>query len=312
MRVLVTGASGFVGSHVTQALVEAGLEVGVGLRATSDPRWLRGLPVAQHVLDLDAPQPLARALDGVEVVVHAAGITRAAHANDYARVNAEGTRRLLHAAVAAGVRRCVLISSLAARGPDRPPSDLSPYARSKLEAERIAAALRGQLEIAALRVAGVYGPRDTDLLPLFRLARRGVLLLPPRHGRLQPVYAGDVADLVARIVVQPIGFGPWPVAEARSYGWDELARLLGAALGTRVRAAHAPRAVFVAAALASEGLGSLRRRPSVLDRRRALDLTASYTCDTTATEAASGWRARVELADGLERTVAWYRASGWL
>lgn len=312
MLVLVTGATGFVGSHVAEALVARGFDVAATVRPTSDQRWLVGLPLTRRQLDFGAPERLAQALDGVEALVHVAGITRARRDAHYRSVNADGTRAVLQAAAAAGVKRCVLISSLAARGPDGAQGPQSPYGHSKLAAEHVAASFEGRLAIDVLRVAGVYGPRDTDLLPLFRLARSGALLLPPRAGRLQPVFAADVAELVTGLIERRLGFGPWPVAEARSYGWDELAELLSAALGRRVRSLHAPRAVFLAAAGASEGVAALLGSAPTLDRRRALDITDSYTCDVSATESASGWCARTGLAEGLERTVRWYRERGWL
>lgn len=313
MRVLVTGATGFVGSHVTEALVAAGHEVNVAVRATSDRRWLAHLPVRQCALDLGAPARLTDTLVGVDAIVHVAGITRAASDAEFVQVNVEATRALLSAAVTARVERFVLISSLAARGPDRPEPQLSPYGHSKREAEQVAAGFADEIDVTALRVAGVYGPRDTDLLPLFRMARRGVVLLPSGRGRVQPVFATDVAELVAGCLSRSIGFGPWPVAEPRSYAWSELAGFLGAALGRRVRGLHAPAAVFLGAAGVSEAVARVQRRAAVLDRRRALDLARhSYTCDVTDTERASGWCAQVGLADGLARTARWYQSHGWL
>ena len=313
MRVLVTGATGFVGSHVAEALVAAGHEVTVAVRATSDRRWLEDLPVRQCALDYGTPARLTDTLVGVDAIAHVAGITRAASDADFVQVNVEGTRALLSAAVTARIERVVLISSLAARGPDRPEPQLSPYGHSKREAERVAAEFTHHLDVVALRVAGVYGPRDTDLLPLFRMARRGILLLPPRSRRVQPVFATDVAELVVRCFSRSIGFGPWPVAEPRSYAWNELAGYLGAALGRRVRGLHAPAALFLAAAGVSEAVARVQRRTAAFDRRRALDVAHhSYTCDVAATERASGWRAQVGLADGLARTARWYRDRGWL
>lgn len=207
----------------------------------------------------------------------------------------------------------MLVSSLAARGPDQTETELSPYGRSKRAAEEVAAGFEDVFDVTALRVTGVYGPRDTDLLPLFRMAHRGVVLLPSRRIRVQPVFATDVADLVARCVSRSIGFGPWPVAEPRSYTWSELAGYLGTALGRHVRGLHAPAAVFLGAAGVSEAVARVRRHAAVLDRRRALDLARhSYTCDVSPTERASGWRARVGLADGLACTAGWYRDRGWL
>src|SRR5215211_6659999 len=193
-RVLVTGATGFVGSHVAQALVESGYEVRCGARPTSNARWISGLDMERVPLDVRGnPDDFCRAVQNVDVVVHAAGITRARQPEDYYSVNAGGTRRLAAAALRSGVRRFVLISSLAARGPDGHDHPESDYGRSKLEAETHLLALGGRMETVVLRPAAVYGPRDTDLLPLFRIARAGWLLVPSGAGPLQPVYAEDVA-----------------------------------------------------------------------------------------------------------------------
>ncbi|MEW6637145.1 MAG: NAD(P)-dependent oxidoreductase, partial [Actinomycetota bacterium] len=170
-RVLVTGATGFVGSHIAEALVGAGYRVRCGVRKAA--RWASGLDAELVPLDLSRPGDLPRAVRGADVVIHAGGITRARHEEGYRRINAEGTRVLAEAASAAGVRRFVLISSLAARGPDGAAGPASPYGLSKLEAEEIVRSFEGRMEVCALRPAAVYGPRDTDLLPLFRTASRG-------------------------------------------------------------------------------------------------------------------------------------------
>src|SRR5215212_1311080 len=161
-RVLVTGATGFVGSHIAQVFVKAGYEVRCGVRVSSNTRWVDDLAVELVPLDLAHPKDLPRAVEGVDVIVHAAGVTRARRTGDYHQINAEGTRRLAAASANAGVRRFVLISSLAARGPDAltkggrdHPS--SAYGRSKLEAEAYLHAEGAQIGIVALRLAAVYG-----------------------------------------------------------------------------------------------------------------------------------------------------------
>ncbi len=313
MHVLVTGATGFVGSHCAQAVIAAGHEVSVSVRAGSDQRWLTELPVRRVTLDLSSPVALEAALEGVEVVVHAAGVTRARHASEYERVNADGAGAMLRAAVAAGAARFVLVSSLAARGPDEEGVALSAYGQSKRDAERLAASFGDRLEVSVLAVGGVYGPRDTDLLPVFRMAQRGLLVLPPRRARLQPVYATDVAEAIAVAASRPVGFGPWPVAGAHVHSWSEFAGYMEGALGHPLRALHLPAVAFAALALGSEATDRLRRRAPTFDLRRARDVAAhTYTCDIGPTVEATGWRPRVGLAEGLARTAAWYRERGWL
>jgi nucleoside-diphosphate-sugar epimerase len=313
-RVLVTGATGFVGSHVAQAFVEAGYEVRVGARASSNARWISGLDTERVPLDVRGKlEDISRAVENVDVVVHAAGITRARRAEDYYSVNAGGTRRLATAALRAGVRRFVLVSSLAARGPDGRDHPESDYGRSKLEAETYLLALVGRMETVVLRPAAVYGPRDTDLLPLFRLARAGWLPVPPGAALLQPFYVEDAARSALAAARAPVDFGPFPVAENRRYTWRDVAAGLEKALGRTVRAVRLPAGAFVLAGRAAEWAAKPLSAVPVLDERRARDLALNaWTCDVSGTEEALGWRAEVPLFEGLERAARWYGQVGWL
>ena len=312
-RVLITGATGFVGSHITEAFLKAGYEVRCGARDPKRPRWLAGLPAEILPLNLDHPEHLPCALEDVEIVVHAAGITGARRPEDYDRVNAAGTRRLADAAREKGVRRLVQISSLAARGPDGSTHPTSDYGWSKRKAERNLYALLNDLETVILRPAAVYGPRDTDLLPLFRLAEKGLLFVPPGPGLLQPVYATDVAAAALAAANPPRpGAGPFPVAEAGRYSWNQVIRALEKAVGRKVRAVRVPEAVFRFGGRTSERAAKLAGVVPAFDERRALDLAAyDWTCGVSAAERALGWRAEVSLGEGLRRTARWYKENGW-
>jgi nucleoside-diphosphate-sugar epimerase len=317
MRVLVTGATGFVGSHIARTFAEAGYEVRCGVRASSDLRWIEELDAERVPLDMTGgTEDLSRAVENTDLVVHAAGITRARRAEDYHSVNAEGTRKLATAAQKAGVRRFVLISSLAARGPDDPTKDDHPesaYGRSKLEAEAYLRDFDEQMEAVVLRPAAVYGPRDTDLLPLFRMANAGWLPRPSGTTLLQPVYAEDVARAALAAALQAAGFGPFPVAEAARYTWEDVAAGLEKALGRGVRAVRVPAAAFMLAGRVAEWAARPLSAVPVFDERRARDVALrTWTCDTAVTERALGWRAEVPLFEGLERTARWYRQVGWL
>lgn len=316
--VLLTGATGFVGSHVAEALVREGAGVRCAVRASSDLRWLAGLPVETRRIDLASRAALEAALEGVTEVVHAAGLTRARRDAEYFRVNAEVTEGVASAAVAAGVERFVLVSSLAARGPDGAAGPVSPYGASKREAEErlaaVAARAGGRLATRVLRPGGVYGPRDRDLLPLFRLAALGFVPAPPGPGRLQPVHAHDVAAAVLR-GLRATGTDPGPVAIGgpEVHEWVEVAEALGEAVGRSVRLVRVPRLLFLAAGSLGEIAAELLRRAPELDRRRARDLTRlSWTCDLGPAERGIGWRPAVDLRRGLAETADWYREAGWL
>jgi len=312
---LVTGATGFVGSHVAEACAQRGHRVRVTVRSTSDRTWIDGLEAEEVEVDLRDPAAVRRALEGVQLVLHLAGVTAAPTPALFHEVNVEGTGRLAGAAVEGGVRRFVYVSSLAARGPDGASGPVSPYGRSKREGERrLLAEASGGMDVVILRPGGVYGPRDTDLLPLFRLSKRGWLPAPPGGGPLQPVYVEDVVGAVLRAAgAEAPGPGPWPLAEERAYGWDEVARGMERALGRPVRTFPLPATLLVAVGAASEAVGRLRGRTPDLDRRRARDLAVHrWTCDPGPTREALGWRPGVALPEGLARTADWYREQGWL
>lgn len=313
---LLTGATGFVGSHVAEELRGAGAAVRCTVRSSSDLRWIRDLGVETVPADLREPAALRDALAGVRTVVHVAGVTRAPGPGLYRRVNVEGTERLARASAEAGVERFVFVSSLAARGPDGADGPVSAYGRSKRAAEErlLDRDAPRPSEPVILRPGGVYGPRDTDLLPLFRMARKGWLPVPTGARRLQPVHAGDVAAAVRAAAggTDP-GPGPWPLVERESHPWEVVASALADALERPVRTFPVPSAVLVAAGAVSEAAGRLTGTTPRLDRRRARDLARhGWTADPGPSEEALGWRPRVALPEGLRRTAAWYRERGWL
>jgi nucleoside-diphosphate-sugar epimerase len=315
--VFLTGATGFVGSHVAESLVRAGYRVRCAIRASSDTRWLAGSGVETVTIDLSSRSELDLALEGVEHVVHAAGLTRARHDAEYFFVNAEITEIVATAAVRASVSRFVLVSSLAARGPDNGRGPASPYGASKLEAERRLASVMetaSRMQTRVLRPGGVYGPRDTDLLPLFRLAASGFVPVPGVVGRLQPVYAADVGAAVLRALGDEVEVtGPLALGGPDVHSWEEIATALGAAVGREVRPVRIPASLFLAAGTLGEVAARLLRKAPDIDRRRAIDLTRlDWTCELDPIERALGWRPSVTLREGLTESAAWYREMGWL
>ncbi|MDH3732984.1 MAG: NAD-dependent epimerase/dehydratase family protein [Gemmatimonadota bacterium] len=315
MRVFLTGGTGFLGSHLAAALSAEGHEVVASVRATSDTRWLDPLEVETAVVDLASADvtTLAQALDRCDAVLHCGGLTRAKNEAGFMAVNALGSERLARAAVEAGARRFVFVSSLAARGPDEASGPISPYGRSKAEGERLISALAGDLDVVIVRPGGVYGPHDSDLFPLFEMARKGLIVVPRSSQPLQPVFVDDaVSATIGALAATPTG-EPLPIAHPALHPWASLAEALESAVGRSSRIIRVPPSVFWTVGLLSEVGALATRKPPAMDRRKARDMSVHrWTCDITSTREAIGWTPEIDIEEGLARTAAWYREAGWL
>jgi nucleoside-diphosphate-sugar epimerase len=320
--ILITGATGFVGSHFIEALARHGVKARALVRPTSDVAVLDRYGVERVTGGFDDGAALRRAVAGADVVVHLAGATRALRRATFHDVNAIGTLRLIEAMESeGGGRRLVYLSSLAAAGPAAgspvcstdTPRPLTTYGRSKLEGEGHVLGSDG-IDGVVLRPPAVYGPRDRELLPFFRLARRGVLpVIGPLNRRVQMVHVADLAEALVRAVEVTTATGIFHIAEPTAYTWAEMLDHVAAAVGRRGARVRVPAAVLKAAAGGTQAASRLARRPAVFDAEKALELLAEgWLCETEAARLELGFEAAIALPRGLRDTARWYRAHGWL
>lgn len=328
MRVLVTGATGFTGSCLARHLVGVGDEVCALVRPVSERRAGRLLDDGIQLAfgDLGDPQSLSSACRGIEVVYHVAATYRTAghSAATYREVNVEGTRRLLDAAEAAGVRRVVHCSTAGVHGHiEHPPATedapLAPgdiYQVTKLEGERIAR-VRGEesgLEVVVVRPIGIYGPGDTRFLKLFRgIARRRF----PMFGNGSVFYhLTYIEDLVRGFRLS----GTVPASAGRTYllagprytTLRELVNLIAVELNVNPPHLSLPVwPIWLAGALCELVCVPLRLEPP-LYRRRVEFYTKSRAFDPVRARDELGFRPQVDLQEGIHRTAEWYRDQGML
>jgi len=321
--VLLTGATGFVGTHAAEAFAAQDVTVRAVVRHTSDTTRLRQLGATVIAGSLTDADVVAHAAEGADSVVHMAALTRAHSQAEYDAVNDQATRALLRALrrAARPPRRFVYLSSLAAAGPSAEtgvdagtaPRPLTAYGRSKLAGEVACAEEAGPFEAVIIRAPAVYGPRDRDLLPFFRLAQRGLLPVPGRpHRRLQLVHVQDLARAVVSAATLSGVSGVYHVAEPRSYTWLEVLELVAAAVGRRGRTLSLPESALRAAAAVSEWGAGLVGRATIFNRDKAEELLApGWLCDTEPALRDLAIAPR-PLAEGLADTARWYREHGWL
>lgn len=325
LKVLITGATGFVGSHVAESLARQRVPFRALVRPTSDTRRLEPLGAELVRGTVEDPDAVRAAVAGVDVVVHLAALTHARSTAEYFRVNERGTREILRAALETEPRprRFVYLSSLAAAGPSengRPigpedePRPLTTYGRSKLAGEAACREAEKQLEVTILRAPAVYGPRDRELLRFFRLAAVGVLPVPAGPARrLQLVHVEDLADAVARAATLDAAAGLFHIAEPVVYEWAEVTRLVAEAVGRKARTFPVPESVLAGAAILSEAACRLTGRSSLFNREKVRELLApGWLCETESARRVLGFEAKIPLPRGLKQTAAWYRDEGWL
>ncbi len=324
-RVLVTGGTGFIGSHLVDALIEHGVRPRVLVRPTSDTARLAGDRVELVRGALEDHDSLTQAVSQVDTVFHLAAVTKARTEEEYLRANAEGTQRLVRAMRAAQPRprRLVYLSSLAAAGPARDgrpvepgdePHPITAYGRSKLVGEQACFAASDTFEVVMLRAPVVYGPREQDFFLLFRLAARGVLPLPAGpESAVQLVHVTDLVQAMLRAATRPAARGLYHVAESRPYGWSEIATCISRAVGRSVRMVRIPRFLVRTAATLSENGAAVIGRTTIFNREKVKELLApGWLCETTLARQELGFEAQVPLATGCVETAAWYRQQTWL
>ena len=325
-RVLVTGGTGFVGSHLVERLLRTGYDVTCLVRDLRYLRWLEGMEVRLIQGDCTQPESLAAAVQGVSLVFHCAGLTKAIHARDYYDVNHLGTKNLLEACARhnPGIEKFILVSSQAAAGPSldgRPvddsttPHPVSDYGRSKLLAEDEVRTYKELLPVVILRPTSVYGPRDTDVYELFRWASRGLTLEMSGGDRyLNLCYVEDLAAALLLSAERRTESGSvYFVAENRFYSWSEFRALLLSSGGVKARKIKIPYGAAYLIGLASE-IGSLfTKKPALANRQKVREAAQRYwLCDVGKIENDLCFRAEYPLQKGLELTWQWYRKNRWL
>jgi len=325
-RVLVTGGTGFIGSHVVELLLQAGYTVTCLVRDPNRLQWLSGLDVDIAVGDCSRPETLTLALQDASIVIHAAGLTKARRPQDYYEVNHIGTRNMLQVwkRCNANSGKFILISSLAAAGPSKDgnpvrSSDVSypvsDYGKSKLLAEEETLRYRDMFPVIILRPAVVYGPRDKDLFTLFRWAVRGIS--PEISGGERFLNFCYVADLAKAILLATENRtqrgGIYFVAENRPYSWAGFRQALLTTGEIQARTIKIPYGLAYLTGLAAE-LGSLlTSRPALTNRQKIWEAAQQYwICDLDSVEKEFGFKADYSLLEGLKLTWRWYRDNNWL
>jgi len=318
--ILVTGSTGFVGSHLVEKLRARGERVRLLVRPSTNARRLPA-GVETVAADLASGQGIGPALAGVDAVIHVAGVTRVLNPHDYYAGNARPTESLARALAGSSIR-LVYVSSLAAIGPsgdgrpvdeNTPPHPVSTYGKSKLQGEKIARALVPDTVI--VRPPVVYGPRDTGVFQILKAVAQGLVLEISGGERwFSAIYVEDLAEgLCAALNVPRAAGRSYFLAHRDPVTWRELGATAAQIMGRRPRTLRVP--IFAANSIAflSEIWSLLSRNPAIISREKVAEACCRFwTCDPARAAADFGFEAPTPLAAGLAKTITWYKEAGWL
>lgn len=324
-RVLITGASGFVGYHLIEAALNNNLEVFAAVRKSSDVAHLKQFNITYIYHDFNNLNTLKQEIIGndYQYIIHAAGLTRASGPAAYNAVNVNYTINLANAAATApGFKKLVFISSLAALGPlktltgiindDDAPHPVTAYGESKLLAEERLKAI-AHLNYTILRPTAVYGPRDTGIYLAFKQFAKGIEpYIGTDRQKLSFIYVKDLAaaSVKALFAGQRKAYN---LSDGNFYDRYELADITKNVLGVKTFKFHLSVKFVKIIATVSEFIGSLRKQTPILNTEKLKELTAvNWFCNIDEARHDLGFYPAYNLETGVTETITWYKANNWL
>jgi dihydroflavonol-4-reductase len=326
-RVFVTGATGFIGSHLVDRLLEKNCKVKCMVRKTSNLHWLEGKPVEYVYGNLFDNDVLADAVKDTDYVYHIAGVTFAKRKEEYFKGNSEATRNFIEVCYKTNpkLKRFVFISSLTAVGPspDREhPVDeekeyhpITTYGRSKMEAEKAVIEYFDNMKCTIIRAPAVYGQRDVAILEYFKAMNMGLQALIGFNEKLVSLIHGiDLVDGIILAAESPKAVSQiYFISSEKFYSWSEVGKLTTHLIGKkniRIKIPHF--AVYTVGAFA-QFFSLFSKKPAILNIEKCRDMTQNFwTCSIEKAKRDLGFKEKITIKDGIRQTIEWYRKEGWI
>ncbi|MEX0719029.1 MAG: NAD-dependent epimerase/dehydratase family protein [Balneolaceae bacterium] len=324
MVAFVTGGTGFIGSHLVEALIKSKEYDEVKCLVRSKEKWLSGLEYKKIPGDLQNLQALSKGLEGVDVLFHIAAIVKAPSKKEFTYANVDATENLVRIAQKKGVKNIVVLSSLAAAGPssgnpiteDEDMHPVSMYGKSKKQMEdRIRKLSGSDCSIKILRPPAVYGPREDQIFSFFQTFSKGIcpIVGDGNNPRLSMVYVDDLVDGILKAAKkQDSGIHTYFISGEGIHSWNQIRSITGKVMGKNAIPIKIKPQLVKKAAGVIEGVASLFGKYPVINKEKANEMILEWTCSNDKAKKELGFEPQVSLAEGISRTIHWYKIHNWL
>ncbi len=323
---VVTGASGFVGSHLVDYLIEKGDEVHCIVRKSSNLRWLNGKNVTIHNSGLFDKEGLKSILKNINYLYHVAGVVKAKTEDGYYQGNVETTRNLLDAVVevAPNIKRVLIVSSLTAGGPskidapineDTPTNPITTYGRSKVAQEELVKTYMDKLPITIVRPPAIYGDRDTEIYLIFKTYKQGLMTLVGFNKKeVSIIYVKDLVRGIYLAATNEIAKGEtYFISSKEFYNWPQIGKVIKSGMGKGAFTLRLPHVVIYGVAAVAQFFAMFSNKPATLNLEKARDFVQeAWTCDTKKAQKDLGFVEKYTLDEGMKATIDWYKKEKWL
>lgn len=323
---VVTGANGFVGSHLVDYLLEKGDDVHCIVRKSSNLRWLDGKNVTIHDSGLFDKEGLKKILNDVDYLYHVAGVVKAKREEGYFKGNVETTRNLLDTVleVAPKIKRVLIVSSLTASGPSKldnpnneetPTAPITNYGRSKVAQEELAKSYMDKLPITIVRPPAIFGERDTEIYLIFKTYKQGLMTLVGFNKKeVSLIYVKDLVDGIYLAATNEVAIGEtYFISSKEFYNWPQIGEIIKKAMGKGAITLRLPHAVIYGVATVAQFFAMFSSKPATINLEKAKDFVQeAWTCDTTKSQKDLGFEEKYSLDEGMKNTIDWYKKEEWL
>lgn len=323
---VVTGASGFVGSHIVDKLLAEGHQVRSILRGSSSKRWLENKPVEIYDCGLFDKEALKKILKDADYLFHIAGVVKAKDEEGYFKGNVETTRVLLDVLceVNTNIQRVIIVSSLTACGPsldgkpvteETPEHPITRYGKSKYAQEQLAKKYMDKLPITLIRPPAVFGERDTEIYLFFKTYKQGLMgLIGFNKKKLSLVHVDDLVNGIWLSSISENAIGQtYFIGTERYYNWEQIGEASHQAIGKKAFTIKIPHFLVYTVAAVAQFFAMFSSSAATFNMEKARDFVQeAWTCDVSKAVRDLGYHQTVSLEEGIKRTVDWYRAMKWL